>query len=82
MYYPQTMSQANQAELWDAGVGSGGPSLHDAPGQTSTSPFFFIYLFFFAGAHAAPLQMPPLASAHIAHMWNSTRVLGLACKLS
>lgn len=78
MYYPQTMSQANQAELRDAGVGSGGPSLHDAPGQTSTSPFFF----FFAGAHAAPLQMPPLASAHTAHMWNSTRVLGLACKLS
>lgn len=50
MYYPQTMSQANQAELWDAGVGSGGPSLHDAPGQTSTSPFFF----FFCGRSCCP----------------------------
>lgn len=56
MYYPQTMSQANQAELWDAGVGSGGPSLHDAPGQTSTSPFFFIYYFFFLRALMLPLS--------------------------
>lgn len=44
MYYPQTMSQANQAAIWDAGVGSGGASLHDAPWQTSTSPFFFFLL--------------------------------------
>lgn len=55
MYYPQTMSQANQAELRDAGVGSGGPSLHDAPGQTSTSPFF-LFCFVFLRALMLPLS--------------------------
>ena len=60
-YYPQTMSQAHRAEIWDAGVCSGGPNSHDAPWQTSTSPFVFCFLFFCGCSCLSP------NAAHIVH---------------